>query len=281
MNDRLSVGRGWLWLTLPLALLVALASLGGLTNPGIYGTSVSWVAQGQAQDFADLVFALPVLIVAALLAARGSRGALLVWFGAVAYMVYSFVIYAFSVRYNAFFLVYVAALGCAAWAMIGGMMTTHWGDIASRFPARTPAKPVGGFIVGLAVLFYLLWLKEDVTALLTATTPASVAEAGILTNPVHILDMALLLPAMIYSGVLLWRKRPLGYGLAGVMLVITIFEALGIATIGVFSARAGIAGSEGPAVVLSVLALIGTGLLAWYLGSLRNAAAVGAQGRTA
>ncbi len=270
MTGNIQSKQAWLWLTLPLTLLVALASVCGLLRPSLYGTSISWVAQGQAQDFVDLFFVLPPLVISAILAARGSRRGLLIWLGALAYLVYSYVIYAFSVRYNALFLVYVAALGCAAWALIGGMTTAGWAAIAQDFSPHTPAKPISSFLLVLTVLFYLLWLKEDLTALLTGATPQTIVEAGLLTNPVHVLDMALLLPAMALGGVLLWRKQLLGYGLAGVLLVIAILEAVGIAGMFAFSARAGISGTEGLAVVFAVLTLVGTVLLAWYLRGLQS-----------
>jgi hypothetical protein len=41
-------------------------------------------------------------------------------------------------------------------------------------------------------------------------TPESVAGAGLFTNPVHVIDRAIVLPAHVIAGVALLRRRPAG-----------------------------------------------------------------------
>jgi hypothetical protein len=61
------------------------------------------------------------------------------------------------------------------------------------------------------VLFAALWLKEVLPAVLRGSTPGSIGEAGLLVNPVHVLDLSLLLPAMLIAGITLWRRQPLAW----------------------------------------------------------------------
>jgi hypothetical protein len=70
----------------------------------------------------------------------------------------------------------------------------------------------------LAVAFSLLWLAEIVPALLAGTDPAGLAEVGLVTNPAHVLDLALALPAVFVAGWLLWHRRPGGYVLTAIAL---------------------------------------------------------------
>jgi hypothetical protein len=49
-------------------------------------------------------------------------------------------------------------------------------------------------------LFAGLWLSELVPALLTGTVPASLTEAGLWVNPIHVLDLTMVLPGFIISG---------------------------------------------------------------------------------
>jgi hypothetical protein len=58
-----------------------------------------------------------------------------------------------------------------------------------------------------------------------------VVENGLLTNPVHVLDMAILLPAMIICAISLWRRRLLGFILAIPLLVFIILTGIGILAI--------------------------------------------------
>lgn len=53
------------------------------------------------------------------------------------------------------------------------------------------------------------------SAFVAGDVPRSVTNSGTPTNAVHVLDMALVLPV---AAVWLWRGRPLGYALAGVVL---------------------------------------------------------------
>ena len=59
--------------------------------------------------------------------------------------------------------------------------------------------------------------------------PTSLGEGGFFTNPVQVLDLSLVLPALVVGGVTLLRRRPLGFWLAPVLLA---FAALMSLTIG-------------------------------------------------
>jgi len=110
MNNNSSSTNGWLWLTVPIALLVAIAAGGGVFMGDLYRDSPILVVQARGQDLITLLVALPARVIGAWLAGRGSQRARLVWLGALVYTVYTYVGYAFAVRFNPLFLVYVALL---------------------------------------------------------------------------------------------------------------------------------------------------------------------------
>jgi len=265
MSENVQRNRSWLWLTVPITVLGILISGIGLLVPDFYRGALAWTVQAVAQDFIDLVIVLPVLIVSGLLAYRGSQRGHLIWLGTLSYLVYNMVIYAFGVYFNALFLVYVAALGCCLWALIGGMATTDWRAIRMRFATNTPVKLISVLLLIQVVLFYLTWLKEDVPALLSGTIPATVIESGLTTNPVHVLDMAALLPAIALSAIWLLRRQTLGYGLAAIVLTNVIFQCMGIAGIMIFSIRAGLPAGGELVIVFAVLTIIDLALLVWHL----------------
>lgn len=260
----------WLWLSVPIAILVSIISVIGLSAPGLYRDPPAWAIQVVAQDFVDLVLVLPALVVSVILAARGSQRARLVWLGTLSYLIYTFVIYTFAVHHNPLFLVYVAALACSLWALIGGMATTDWREIRAQFAPGTPIKIVSMGLIIQATLFYLLWFGDELPAALGGNMPQSLQDTGLLTNPVHVLDMAVLLPAIVLSGVWLWRNQAIGYGLAASLLVNMVFQGLGIAAIMVFSIRAGLPGSLGIAGVFLALSAANLALLVWYLRGMKN-----------
>lgn len=53
-------------------------------------------------------------------------------------------------------------------------------------------------------------------------------DTGLATNPVHVLDLAIFLPAMALAGVLLARRHASGFGLAPVVLGAVVPIGLGI-----------------------------------------------------
>ena len=169
---------GWVWLTVPIALLLAIAAGSGLFVRGLYRDTPYSVAQVLGQDAITLGIALPTLVMSALLTWQGSQRARLVWLGALAYTVYTYVGYAFDVRFNSLFLVYVALLGCSTYALIGGLVTTDRADIQASFNERTPVKTVSLYLAVIATLFYGLWLSDALPASLAGTPAQSLIDAG-------------------------------------------------------------------------------------------------------
>jgi len=211
-----------------------------------------WAAQGIGQDLVNLVVAVPSLLAAAWFAWRGSPKATLVWFGLLLYLAYSYVLYAFFVHFNAFFLVYVAALGLSMYAIAGaaaGLDRERWAAIVEGTGGE---RALSGLLMTCALAFAVLWLSEIVPALIAGGPPDSAADAGLIVNPVHVLDLALVLPAMVVTAVSLWNRHPLG--LVAAVPLATFMMMMGAAIVGMaltVSAR-GLA-SAGPAVPMALV----------------------------
>ena len=270
MNKSTRRANWWLWLTIPIAILLAVAAGGGLFIKGLYRDTPNLVTQAIGQDAITLVVALPTLVISALLTSRGSQRARLVWLGGLIYMVYTYVGYAFAVRFNSLFLVYVALLGCSTYALIGGLVATDWAGIKAGFTEQTPVKAVSIYLAVIAVLFYFLWLSEAVPASLTGNRPQSLIDAGTPTNLVQVLDMAWFLPATAITAVSLWRKQPIGYTLAGAILTFVVLLTLAILSMVVFMGRAGQPVVIPQVVIYGALLMVSIGLLIWYLKNLKS-----------
>jgi hypothetical protein len=217
-----------LWLSVLVAILVLIASSTGLFIKSIYAReTISWAIQAVGQDSANLV-AAAALFIAAYFVNKGSVKAFLVWIGVLISLMYSYVIYAFDVHFNSLFLVYVAILGLSFYALLSSMIRIHLDGLQLYFSANTKAKLVSVFLLLVALLFSFLWLSEDIPALLTGKIPQALTENGLFTNPVHVLDLGLYLPAMIITAILLWRRKLLGYLLAIPLLIFSIITGIGI-----------------------------------------------------
>lgn len=80
----------------------------------------------------------------------------------------------------------------------------------------------------LGVSFFSIWLSQDIPSILNGTIPSNVTEAGLLSNPIHVLDMGLYLPAMIVVGLSLIRNKSLGYVFSLPLIVFSLLTLLGI-----------------------------------------------------
>ena len=216
-------------LTQVLVVFLAIASYYGAFVPGIYARdSASMGTQGLGQDMFDLFVIVPLLLFAMVLTLRGNRIAFMVLGGTIFYVLYSYVIYAFGVHFNRLFLVYCTVLGTSLYAFLIYAIELNSLQVHRWFGDRTPTRSTGIYFIIVAVLFYLLWLKDVVPAILGNSVPAGVTDNDLLVNPIHVLDIAIALPGLIVTAVLLFRKQPLGYLFAPVYLIFTILLALAL-----------------------------------------------------
>jgi hypothetical protein len=254
-----------LWLSVIDALLVLLASASGIFLKSIYARETpSWAVQGIGQDIVNLV-AVVVLLIAAYFVNTGSVKAFLVWSGVLLYLLYAYIIYAFDVHFNSLFLVYVAILGLSFYALVSSVMHMHLDSLQASFSANTKARAVSVFLLLLGIVFYLLWLREDIPALLIGNIPPSVTASNLPTNPVHILDLGLYLPAMLITALLLWRRKLLGYLLAGPLLVFSILTGTAILAIFLVTSSKGMPTSVGVEAFIAIIIVVSLILSVLYI----------------
>ncbi len=229
-----------LWFSLPAIVLIAVSSLVGLLAPEVYrGATPNWSSQTTGQDAFDLFVLVPVLFVGTLYGFQGNRFATFMWVGAIVYTVYTFAIYAFAVSFNSLFLVYCAVLGLSAYSLI-------WFFSGHDHERNTPTRwhrIAGYYLVMIGTLFYLLWLSDVVPALWARQTPTSIQVAGLMTNPVHVLDLSLFLPAILLTGwKALQQEDSAGVLVPSLLMFLTLMETT-IAVLTIVMAQAGEGGS--------------------------------------
>lgn len=254
----------WVWLSFAAAVLAAAGSLVGLLLADqIYGQETPTLADAAAaQDTVNLALVAPVLIVLGYWASHGSLRAYLVWLGFLAFTAYNYAIYAFAVQFGPLFLLWVAVLGLSVFALAGGLSNLDASAVKSRFTGRALPLTARVLIV-VATLFALLWLSEIVPDLLVGDTSRSASEWNVPTNPVHVLDLAIFLPAVAASGVLLLRNHPAGYSTAPGQLVFLALTCLPILLTPVIANARG--HEAGWTVLLPVgILLVGTLATLWW-----------------
>jgi len=255
-----------LWLSIALAFLTAVSAGAGLFwQPAYARETAFWAAQGMGGDAVNLVVVVPVLLISAVLTRRGSLSGRLVWMGTLLFLLYNFFIYAMAVHFNELFLVYCGILGCSFYALAASLPSLSPAEVAGRYGPRAPVRVIAGVSFLIACIFAALWLADIIPALVSGSIPKSLAGTGLVTNPVHVLDLSFLLPAFAITGILLLRGRPLAFILAPVLMVFAILMNTAIAAMMVSMTLQGFANSYGMAAFFSVFAAGVVWLLARYL----------------
>jgi hypothetical protein len=208
-----------------LAALMVIVSLAGILVPATYARETAdWRAQALGQDWFDLLVAAPWLVACAAGTLRGRGHWHLLLGGGLLYAVYTFVIYAFSVHFGALFPIYCAALGLAFYLGLFLLL-----DLPAPARPTRPARATGILLLAIGGLFALLWLAEIAAAIAAGEVPASLQQTGLPSNPVHVMDLAIVLPAHVIAGVALLYRRPAGVRLAPLLLAFGVLMASSIA----------------------------------------------------
>jgi len=262
--------RAWLVVSVAAAMLALAGSVVALTSQHVYDRlTVSFLAQALAQDVVNLVIVSPALVLLAILALRGSSRAYPLWLGALLFTTYNYVIYTVAIPFGDLFLVWVAVLGLTLFALLGGAAVVDRGEFLVAYRDGRAARASGWALVVIALLFGLLWLSEDVPAILSGTAPPTLAQLALVTNPVHVLDLAFFLPATVLVAVAWLRgsRRAATFGPA--FLAFVLFTGLPILVTPLVQVARGDESEWAAAVPVGTITLVVLGLLVWLDRSLR------------
>ena len=259
--------------SLSLALLICMGFASGM---GIFVDSTyqrelpSLAAQGVGQDIVNLFVGGPILLVSLLLMNRGSRAASWIFAGVVFYYLYSYIIYTFGIHHNNLFLIYCATLALSTYIFIFWAHFNAGLNIKNWFSKAPPVKGTALFLLAIAAMFYVIWLKDIVPPLLKGEAPAFVVENNYAPNPIHAIDLSFALPGIIITCILLFKDHKLGYLIAPIFLVFIVVLAIALIAMMVMVKARGLSDDASIAYIFSVLAVIGSLVLFLFLRRLKR-----------
>jgi hypothetical protein len=190
--------------SLLIAVLMAIASVSGLLYRAFIYSTDELVQSFVPNDVANLLIGLPILIGSIWLARRGALLGLLFWPGALFYVFYTYLVYVFSMPLNLGFLLHLMLVTLSAYAMIGLVASIDGKVVQHRLKGHVPEKAGGGVLAGLGVLFFIRATGIFASAI-ASQTPLAITELAL-----NVTDF-LITPAWVIGGLLLWRRRVLGY----------------------------------------------------------------------
>lgn len=189
-----------------------------------YWDTVSSTAQMQANDLITLVLGLPLLLISFILTLRGSLRGRILLSGTLAFILYTYITMAFGAQFNAFFLVYVALFSLSLFSFVLVLMSFDIPDLPSRFTEKLPRRRIAGLLFFAAAFLSLAWGSRVAATFTPGAVPALENTTSMF---IQVMDLGIIVPVCILSGILLLRRRPWGYLLASVGLI--KFSTLGTA----------------------------------------------------
>jgi hypothetical protein len=261
----------YLWLTISTGVFAIIGACCGIWNENTYVLETeNWKEQGLAQDIVDLFIIVPVLLVSGYFSYRQNKISRFIFGGTTLFLIYTYAIYTFAVHFNFLFLVYCFTFGLSVYSFIYFISTQSIAEVRNWFDDKAPVKPVGGVLIFFALLFYFLWLSEIIPAIIQNRTPQSLIETGLLTNPVHVIDISILLPGMILLAISLFRRMPAAFLLTPVALVFCVLMDISIGGLVIVMKLKGIAQNLTVACMMGFFALISLLLLLNFLKHLKK-----------
>lgn len=225
-----------------------------LFGNGLYHyDTVSSAAQEQASDLVTLVVGLPLLAVSTWLAQRGSLRGRLIQAGTLGYFLYTYMSMSFLTAYNALFLVYVALFSLSLFAFILSLMSFDLASLAQHFSERLPRRAIAGVLFAAGSFLLLAWLGRIVPPLFQNQVPSLENNT---TLVIQVMDLGLIVPLALLSGVLLLRRDPWGYLLASVAVMKMMTMGTAVSAMGINMALSGVAISPVELIVFPALTLI-------------------------
>jgi hypothetical protein len=264
--------KAFLYFTFPLAFMIAFTAYRGIfIEAATYPLETdNWRIQSIGQDLVDLFIIVPVLLISGIFSYRKKKIFSFIFAGTVLFIAYSYTIYCFNVHFNNLFILYCLILGLSVYAFIysisflRNLSADHW------FYVKTPVKLVGSFLFAVALVFYFLWLKDILPFAIRNNTPDILEETGLWTNPVHVLDIALILPAFIITSILLITRKTMGYILASPMMVFILLMNINIGSLSLYMRYKNISNDSTVSIMMGALALVSAALLYSHFKHLRK-----------
>lgn len=174
------------------------------------------VAEGIGWDVFTLFAAVPALLLCLIRLAGGRLRARLFALGVLAYLFYQYLMYSVAWAFGPLFLLFVVIFALSLVAIVRIAATIDMEELESRTGPSFPALGMGIFSLAMAALLIIMWLARIVAAMNGTIDGVLLGQT---TLVVQALDLGLVVPLAIFTGVTALRRRRIGYLLSSVVVI--------------------------------------------------------------
>lgn len=232
-----------------------------------YWDTVSSVAQMQSNDLVTLALGLPLLAFSFWLTQRGSLRGRLLLTGTLGFILYTYITMCFGAAYNRLFLVYVALFSLSLFAFIISMMSFDMKTLPKHFSEKLPRGWIAGLLFFAAAFLSLAWMGRIAATFAPNAIPALENTTSMF---IQAMDLGLIVPLCILSGVLLLRRHAWGYLLASVGLMKFLTMGVAVSLMALNMARVGVPISAVELVVFPTIAIANLVMVALLIKNIQD-----------
>lgn len=187
-----------------ILILMAIASILGLIKPQAIYPSEDLLQSFLPNDVLMLFIGVPILLGSIWLTRRGRLVGLLLWPGALFFVLYNYLTYTLAMPLNVAYLLHLTLLALSGYTLIVLLACIDSDAVQNVLNGAIPGRLAGGILAGLGLLFFLRAFGVMLNAA-TGQIPMSGTDFALNTTDF------LIAPAWIICGALLWRRKSFGF----------------------------------------------------------------------
>lgn len=207
---------------------------------GVYArNSASMATQAIAQDLVTLFLAIPCTIIAFILSKKKNTVAQFVLTGLLAYLLYTYMSYAFLMFYNELFLLYVVDMVLAFYGFVISIKILMQQKVVGKLQEKMKTKGLRIFLCATGVIIFLMWSGRIIPTIGNGQAPVGLDNYSTLV--IQVLDLGVIVPACFVISYLLKEKHKLGYVLGPVIIIKAVTLVIAVLTMALCMTLSGIA----------------------------------------
>lgn len=188
-----------------------------MVTDGVYRYNTArLVSEGIGWDIVTLIVVVPAFFAGLPALARGSVRGSLFSLGILTYLAYQYLMYAVTWAFGPLFLPFVLIYSGSLVGVIWIIGRIDISTLPSRFGSAFPARGIAVFSITMALLLIFMWLGRIIPA---ARREIDGILLGQNTLTVQALDLGIIVPLALATGISAWRRSDLSFLLGPLFMV--------------------------------------------------------------
>lgn len=200
------IGTAWT-ASIFIAALMGILSIAGLVLTDSIYPSEELLQSYLVNDVINLILGLPILIGSMWLTYRKKLAGLLFWPGALLYVIYNYIAYIIGIPLGLLTIAFTALVLLSAFAIYYLLIRIDIRSVKGQLAGKVTEKIAGWFLVIFGILFIIRAINIFITA--------GVDQAALPLTEIGVTIADVVISILwVIAGLLLLRKKPLGYTIA-------------------------------------------------------------------